>query len=211
MSGRAATWTARSWLPSVRPASSCVDDLAVLGDQGALGAADLGAAERVEPGAAYPSHGDQGGEGRAEPRAEADLVLQAQRAEDRRVQAVLVAGTVAELRPYRLVKCRVQAEPGDLVLVLVGRELVQVLRDRPGEGLAAGDGGLAGPDALDEAGVVLRAGPVLERRQFADAQREHIGQVPLGWTGVLRRWTPPARSPTGPRGTPGCWRRPPRR
>ena len=96
------------------------------------------------------------------------------------MQPVLVARAVAELRSYRLVQRRVQAEPGDLVLVLVGRELVQVLRDGPGKRLAAGDGGLAGPHALDEAGVLVRAGLVLERGQFPDAQREHVREVPLG-------------------------------
>src|SRR5207244_11801476 len=67
-----------------------LDQRAVLANQLALHATDLGLSERIECRAAQPSHGDQGPKGGVEPAlAELQLVLETHRAQQRRVELVM--------------------------------------------------------------------------------------------------------------------------
>src|SRR5258706_11978356 len=75
------------------PAQRPLDQRAVLAGQRPLDAADLGAAEWIEGGAAQPLHAPQGPEGAVEPGAELQLAREPERAGHRR------RGTGAYLSP----------------------------------------------------------------------------------------------------------------
>src|SRR5206468_2881860 len=82
--------------PRVVPAGreggeGALDQRAVFPDERALFTAHAGVAEDVERGAAKPFHGRQRGEGRLEPSAEANLPLEPEGAQERRMEVPVIA------------------------------------------------------------------------------------------------------------------------
>ena len=129
---------------TVELAGEGVDQLAVLGQQLALDATDLGVAEDVQPGAAQPLHAGQRLHRGHRLGAERDLLLHPHRAQDRRVQLDVRDGALAPIVGELVRELGVDGQAGDLVLILVGHQLVQVARYGQGELLGRGARGAAG-------------------------------------------------------------------
>ncbi len=176
---------------------------AVLADQRALHLAHLRVAERIERGAAQPLHRPQGLERGREPGAEPDLLLEAQRAEQRRVQVPVRPRPSGRTSRWSCAaSAGVEMQARDLVLVLVGHQLVEVPRDRLRQPRAArGALHLDLGHAAHELHVLARVGRVLVRDQLGHADLEQAPE--------LARAPPrdrPARAP--PRSARAAPRRP---
>jgi len=120
-----------------QPLQRAVDELAVLPWEPALDAPHLREPEDVDLGPAQPLHRAQRLERRDEPAAELELALHPERAQQRWVEQELVPGARPELGVAPDALDRVEVQAGDLVLVLVGHQLVEVAR------VGLGDRGLA--------------------------------------------------------------------
>src|SRR5215831_9358512 len=134
-----------------------LDQGAILADQRSLDTADLRVAERIESAAAEPAERDQRAERGLDPPADGDLPLEAEGAQDRRMEQVAERHAVRILRAERSRHIALEVKPRHLVLVLVGHELEQGARHGLGEaGLPGHRSLLLDCHASDERDVRVR-------------------------------------------------------
>src|SRR5262252_2057001 len=165
-----------------------LDERAVFPDERALLAAHLRVAEDVEGSAPEALERGEQGEDWREPRAQPDLLLETERAEEWGMQVPVVAGGRPEAALQLRGQGRAQVEPRHLVLVLVGHQLEEIARHGFRE--------TGAPRRLlslfrchpgHEFRVLAGVGGVLIRDQLGDSDLEQPAQLSLGARGVHQR------------------------
>ena len=110
-----------------------LDERAILAGQLTLDPSHGGEAKGIERSAAQPLHPGEHAEHRSEPGAELELVLEAERSEQRRVEVIGELDAAGELVRQRAGDVGLEGQARHLVLVLVGHELEEIARDRLGQ------------------------------------------------------------------------------